>query len=69
MIVCVCKRVNDHQLREAIRNGCRDLRSLVKETCAGTDCASCIGDLRSLLQQEAPSAIGTGEQAPGLAAK
>ncbi len=52
MIVCLCKGLNDKQLRAAIRDGARTVRDL-RGTCgAGSVCGRCVCDLRDLLHVE-----------------
>lgn len=57
MLVCICKGVSDRQIREAIRSGARTLGQ-IRETCcaAGTDCGSCVRQIRSMLGDAAPQA-------------
>ena len=57
MLVCLCKGVSDRQIREAIRSGARTLGQ-IRETCcgAGTDCGSCVRQIRTMLGDSAPQA-------------
>lgn len=43
MIVCVCRRVSDHQIRQAVARGVTDFDSLVLETGASSQCGACRG--------------------------
>lgn len=49
MYVCICKAVTDGQIREAVRQGCRTRKEIVRCLNVGQDCGKCRSDLRSLL--------------------
>ena len=49
VIVCVCKGVNEREIRRTIHQGCRTEESIGRNCGAGTDCGSCIEALRELL--------------------
>ena len=51
MIVCVCKGVNEREVRETITSGCMTEESIGHLCGAGTDCGSCLETLRELLQE------------------
>ena len=48
-IICACFGVGENTLREAIRNGAASVEALGIELKAGTNCGSCIPELRKLL--------------------
>lgn len=61
-IVCECLKVTEGQVVESIRAGrACSLRQIAACTEAGTGCNSCHGELRRLLQREAPDV----QPAPG----
>ena len=66
MIVCVCKGVNEREIRETITSGCATEESIGHLCGAGTDCGSCLETLRELIDERtahhAP-ANGTGSLA------
>ncbi len=51
MIICVCKGLNEHEIRETITSGCVTEESIGHLCGAGTDCGSCLATLRELLQE------------------
>ncbi|MCK5858495.1 (2Fe-2S)-binding protein [Abyssibacter sp.] len=42
MIVCVCNRVSDREIRERAQAAPCALRDLRRELCVGTQCAKCL---------------------------
>jgi bacterioferritin-associated ferredoxin len=57
MYVCICKRVTDSQIHEAIGRGARKLQDLSKELGVATGCGQCACFAEELLE-EAPAASG-----------
>ncbi|MFF5026872.1 (2Fe-2S)-binding protein [Streptomyces collinus] len=53
LLVCLCSRVSEGELVEAIRAGHRDVAALREATGANTGCGDCLEDLEDLLAQEA----------------
>ncbi len=41
MIVCVCRRVSEHQIREAVADGAHSLECLQIDLGVATQCGSC----------------------------
>lgn len=56
MLVCVCKGVSDRRISEEIRRGARTLRQIQDGCDAGTDCKSCVRDIRQMLSTQAVAA-------------
>ena len=54
MYVCVCKAVTDTQIKQAINQGLRSKRELVKCLGVGGDCGKCSPHVRELLDNHAP---------------
>lgn len=52
MIVCVCKRVSERQLTEAIADGASTVKALSRQTGCGTQCGRCIPTVREMLNSE-----------------
>jgi len=50
MYVCICNGVTDHQIREAVANGCRSLAELTMRTGAGASCGTCLETAAAMLQ-------------------
>ena len=41
MIVCVCRRISDHQIRQAVRDGAQTIECLQRELGVATQCGRC----------------------------
>ncbi len=52
MIVCVCRRVSDHQIRAAIEGGARTVAEVAACCRAGTGCGACHEAIRDLIDRE-----------------
>ncbi len=55
MYVCLCHGINESTLREAVKNGSRTLRELSFQTGCGTQCGSCVPQVRELLTESLSS--------------
>ena len=51
MIVCVCRRVSDHQIREAAAEGAVSLECLKTELGVATQCGQCESCARDVVAQ------------------
>jgi len=51
MYVCVCKAVSDRQIRQAIRDGAGQFRTLQRELGVCTGCGKCAPQVHSLLRE------------------
>jgi bacterioferritin-associated ferredoxin len=49
MLVCLCKGVTDRKIRWLVQNGKTCLKDVVRTCQAGTDCGSCIGQVKELV--------------------
>ena len=58
MVVCLCNRVRDRDLRQAIDAGYRCFEDLQSRTGVATCCGKCARDVRSQLQQACGNAGG-----------
>lgn len=58
MYVCVCNAVTEHDVRDEIACGARDLQTVAARCGAGTSCGSCVDRICSLLREstDAPMA-------------
>jgi len=70
MIVCVCRRVSDHQIREAVADGAHSLECLQFELGVATQCGRCadcasrvLADARCAVVAPPPSLRGLQTQA------
>ena len=52
MIVCVCKRINTAQIRDAVQRGVADLPGVTRELGLGTGCGRCIEFAERMITQE-----------------
>jgi NAD(P)H-nitrite reductase large subunit len=52
--VCACFGVGRRTIQDAISQGCRDPAALGRRLKAGTNCGSCLPELRRLLAEFAP---------------
>ena len=51
MVVCLCKAVSDRTIRTLVKNGAHCLRDVARACKAGTDCGSCVCQVRELIEQ------------------
>ena len=56
MYVCLCKAVNDRTIRSCIKGGARSVHDVGRACGAGTDCGSCRGMIREMLEDEVDEA-------------
>jgi NAD(P)H-nitrite reductase large subunit len=60
-VICFCYNVSEQTIIEAIRNGCKSLMDIRRDTYASTGCAGCSEEVKKLLrkyainEQESPS--------------
>ena len=54
MIVCVCRRISDHQIRQAAADGAVSLECLQFELGVATQCGRCADCATSLLRAALP---------------
>ncbi|MBM4253620.1 MAG: hypothetical protein FJ146_16755 [Deltaproteobacteria bacterium] len=69
MVVCLCKGVSDKKINALLENGATCLRDVMASCKAGSDCGSCICQLKEMVQKSRQrlggSAAGTaGEMGP-----
>lgn len=51
MYVCLCYSVTDARIREAVRQGARDIGDVGRWTGAGTDCGQCRERLAAMIDE------------------
>lgn len=51
-MICSCFQIGENTLRKTIKQGAKSLAELGKVTCAGTNCGSCIPELKQILAEE-----------------
>jgi assimilatory nitrate reductase catalytic subunit len=57
--VCACFGVGRNAIEAAIANGCRDISSIGNRLKAGTNCGSCVPELRRLIDDCAVASVGS----------
>ncbi len=62
MIVCVCRRVSDHRIREAVREGAQTFEALQRELGVATQCGRC-AECACQVLREAQQALASEEEA------
>jgi bacterioferritin-associated ferredoxin len=58
MIVCVCNRVSDRDIRRLAQDGCPNFDELQMATGVATCCGQCEGCARDTFSQASPSPAG-----------
>ena len=56
MYVCICHGVTERAVRQAAREGCRDLDELTMRTGCGATCGTCRDLASAILAESQPSA-------------
>lgn len=51
MLVCLCKGVSDTKIRWLVQNGSTTLREIMATCQAGSDCGSCVGQVKELIDE------------------
>jgi bacterioferritin-associated ferredoxin len=51
MIICLCQRVSDRDIRRAVHGGVRDFDALQEETGVARNCASCHDCAKEIFDQ------------------
>ena len=52
MIVCICHRVTEKDIKKTIANGAQTVSDISRKCSAGMDCGACRGEIRDLLRAE-----------------
>jgi bacterioferritin-associated ferredoxin len=60
MIVCLCHGVTDRDLEKVIEEGASTVEEVGRRCGAGTDCGTCLGELRERLAGDADPASAIG---------
>ena len=61
MLVCICKGVSDRRITEEIRRGACTLRQIQEGCQAGTDCKTCVRQIRQMLAAHSHSRQDTAD--------
>ena len=65
-IICSCFQVGDKQIKAAVEEGFNDIDALGSKLKCGTNCGSCIPELKTLVEKFSPSAQELAVEAKGL---
>ncbi|MFP5467672.1 MAG: bacterioferritin-associated ferredoxin [Gammaproteobacteria bacterium] len=68
MIICLCKSLNERQLRESIASGADSFDALQFETGVSTCCGTCTDTVHALLERHAGGALASTELRRAVAA-
>lgn len=64
MLVCHCHRVNDHRIRQCVREGCPSPGSVARMCGAGTGCGGCAPLVKALVREELSQIQNEANQGP-----
>jgi bacterioferritin-associated ferredoxin len=56
MILCLCRGVTDREVAEAVERGASTVSEVRRACGAGTECGTCLADIREHLQASGPRA-------------
>ena len=59
MIICVCKRVNSSQVKQALEQGVTDVAELSEQLGLGTGCGRCVEFTKQMILKEKPGLIAS----------
>lgn len=51
MVICLCKGVTDSKIRWLVQNGTTSAREVMRTSQAGSDCGSCVCQVRELVER------------------
>ena len=51
MLVCLCKGVTDRKIRWLVQNGATCLRDVMATCQAGSDCGTCVCQVREIIEK------------------
>ena len=51
MYICICHAVTDSAIRGAVNDGAKSFRQLSFETGCGTQCGSCVSQVRQIMDE------------------
>lgn len=57
MFVCLCHGISDRSIREIIRSGASNIRSLQKKCKAGGRCGTCLYELKAIIREEQQTSV------------
>ena len=69
MVVCLCKGVSDKKIRWLVQNGATSLREVVASCKAGSDCGTCVFQVKEIIEETRQAAGLTPESDAGETVK
>ena len=63
MLICLCKAVSDKTIRGLVQNGASCVRDVMIQCRAGSDCGTCVAQLKELIEQARQECEGQGPAA------
>ena len=51
MYVCLCKGITDHQIRNAVEDGARNMHQMRNALGVSTQCGMCAGQVKSIMNE------------------
>lgn len=64
MLVCLCKGVSDKKIRWLVQNGATGLRDVMSTCKAGSDCGSCVCQVKDLIEETRRECQGAAKKDP-----
>ena len=64
MIVCLCHRISDRDITQAVRDGVRDFEALQDDTCIARNCGCCEDCARQVFDEARCAAQRSGRREP-----
>ncbi len=66
MIVCLCKGVSSRTILSEVRRGNCTVKGIARSCRAGTDCGSCVGQIRELINSSGASGHAHDDAVPNV---
>ena len=51
MYVCLCKGITEKHVKKILDSGVMDVKSIQKQSDAGTDCGSCVSHIAKMIKE------------------
>ena len=60
MVVCLCKGISDRKIRALVQDGATSVRDIIRTCQAGSDCGSCLCQLKELVAEARKESCASG---------
>ena len=57
MYVCVCNKVTDRDIHQAVEGGAHSMKAILNATGAGSNCGSCASMIKTILDENLKQAL------------